>query len=177
MSAAAVQLDDENLPAEYPLFPVGVTKLVVMSVATFGLYEIYWFYQNWRRLKSTEGLDVWPVPRAIFAGITSFSLFGKIQERAAREHISTTWSASTLGIAFLLLNIAARLPDPYWLVCFASFLPLLAVQPTVDAINARSRSSEGPNTKFSGGNIAGIVVGGLLFALVILGMMMPDKPQ
>ena len=32
-------------------FPVSGLKLVVMSTVTFGLYEIYWFYQNWWLVK------------------------------------------------------------------------------------------------------------------------------
>src|SRR5262245_22041834 len=55
-------------------FAVGTAKLVVMSVATLGLYQIYWFYQQWKRVRD-GGEDVWPLPRAIFGVLFSYPLF------------------------------------------------------------------------------------------------------
>src|SRR5262245_7614259 len=39
-------------PAVPPLslFPVATHKFIVLSICTFGLYELYWCYQNWKRL-------------------------------------------------------------------------------------------------------------------------------
>lgn len=38
------QLAEYNTPY---YFPVSNTKLVLMSLATLGFYELYWFYKNW----------------------------------------------------------------------------------------------------------------------------------
>ena len=36
---------------ESPIFfPVSTLKLILMSIVTFGSYEIYWFYKNWKLL-------------------------------------------------------------------------------------------------------------------------------
>ena len=42
-------------------FPVSLTKLVVISFWTFGLYEIYWFYKNWSLINQREDINIMPV--------------------------------------------------------------------------------------------------------------------
>ena len=41
---ASVQTDE----TAGPFFQVGTWKFILMDVATFGLYEFYWFYKNFR---------------------------------------------------------------------------------------------------------------------------------
>lgn len=38
--------EEERTYASSPYFSVSVRKLVVMSLCTFGLYDLYWFYQQ-----------------------------------------------------------------------------------------------------------------------------------
>src|SRR3954471_7435319 len=38
-------------PVSAPWFRVGTAKLLLMCVVTFGVYEIYWFYQQWRHVQ------------------------------------------------------------------------------------------------------------------------------
>ncbi len=37
-------------------FPASRTKLLVMSLCTFGLYEYYWFYKNWKLVRDRVDL-------------------------------------------------------------------------------------------------------------------------
>jgi hypothetical protein len=37
------------------LFTASTFKLVLMSLCTFGLYEVYWFYKNWVCIKKRTG--------------------------------------------------------------------------------------------------------------------------
>jgi hypothetical protein len=78
--------------------------------------------------------------------------------------------AGPLALAVLALALAANLPDPYWLVTLLGFLPLLPVQAAVNRVNLQLAPDADPNARFSGWNIAGVVVGGLLVALAMLGM-------
>lgn len=38
--------------SESYFFTASTLKLVLMSVCTLGLYELYWFYKNWVLIKS-----------------------------------------------------------------------------------------------------------------------------
>jgi len=37
-----------------PLFPVATHKFIVLSICTLGIYELYWCYQNWKRIKAAS---------------------------------------------------------------------------------------------------------------------------
>jgi hypothetical protein len=44
--------------SQAPYFAVSLLKLTVMSVCTFGIYELYWFYKNWRLIMEREKIDI-----------------------------------------------------------------------------------------------------------------------
>ena len=54
-----------------------------MCVVTFGLYEIYWFYQQWRHVQR-RGERVHPALRTLFAGFFCYALFRRVSSRCHR---------------------------------------------------------------------------------------------
>ena len=100
---------------DFPAHSVSTTKLVALSLVTFGLYEILWFYRNWKLMRDRQGEAVSPFWRAVFSPLTAYSLFERIKgiEGPGRE---AGWRASGLAVAYLLTISAWRLPDPWWLV-------------------------------------------------------------
>ena len=50
----AAPVPDEAAPPalETWYFAVSVSKLVVMSVVSFGAYHLLWHYQNWKRYRA-----------------------------------------------------------------------------------------------------------------------------
>jgi hypothetical protein len=183
MGAAAVS--NTNAPAgsdrsaeSLPFFPVGTHKFVVLSIVTFGIYEMYWAYQNWKRIKTASGQDLSPFWRAIFAPMWGFSLFERVRTMARNGGIDVGWNADSLAILYLLLTtLAWRLPDPLWLLALVSVVPLLPVHQTTQLANERvSSSAEAPNRRYSVGNVMTIVLGGLLLILVVIGAFLPNTP-
>src|SRR5580698_7122097 len=69
-------------------FPVSPLKLVVMSTVTFGLYEVYWFYQNWKLIKQRTGLNIMPFWRAVFGVLFCYPFFREVEDAAASRKIS-----------------------------------------------------------------------------------------
>ncbi|MGY0646353.1 MAG: DUF4234 domain-containing protein, partial [Paraglaciecola chathamensis] len=65
---------------EIHYFTVSTFKLVVMSIFTFGIYDLYWFYRNWTALKKLERPEIMPFWRAFFAPLFAYSLFSRIQQ-------------------------------------------------------------------------------------------------
>ncbi len=84
------------------------------------------------------------------------------------------WSAGLLGTVYFLISAALRLPDPWWLISYASFIPFIAVVQTIQEINVAAPAAENSNTSYSGANIATIFVGGLLVILAITGALLPE---
>jgi hypothetical protein len=158
----------------FPLFPVATHKFIVLSICTFSIYELYWCYQNWKRLKTESGESLSPFWRAFFAPLWGFSLFRRIRATAASNGVVTEWSAGVLGTFYLILSLLYNLPDPWWLISLAAWLPIIPVQQAAQRVNERhAAAAEGRNDNYTTTNIATIVIGGLLLVLGIVGMFIP----
>ena len=59
-------MNEESQPM---FFPVSRLKLLVMSLVTFGLYEVFWFYKNWQLFKAATVRDISPFWRTVFSGV------------------------------------------------------------------------------------------------------------
>lgn len=156
-----------------PWFAVGTTKLVVMSLVTLGLYEAYWFYRQWKSVEARASGTVHPVLGAIFSGLSGFWLFPRVRAAADEAGVPVGWSGGAMATAYLLLSLLWRLPDPYWLACFLSIVPLAFVQSAVNAVNDNRAPLAARNEGFSGANWVGVVLGGLMLLLCLVGVLLP----
>ena len=172
--SGSVGLQSSAVVAQHPYFPVAIHKFIVLSICTLTIYELYWSYQQWQRIRRATGEELRPFWRAFFAPLWGFSLFDRIRDDALERNLPAAWNAPLLGTIYLLLSVAWRLPDPIWLVSLASFLPLIPVVRTVARINASAPAAEGTNSTYSALNIITIVVGGILLLLAIAGSFIDD---
>jgi len=161
---------DQNSSTLVHFFPLAPRKLVVMSICTLGLYEIYWFYRNWKFLKKEKGLNISPFWRAWFLVLFCYSLFKNVKNYANEKGVQATFSPGGLATAFIIVTFTSRLPAPIWLISIFTFIPLLTVQATINELN-KDQLEKVINRNFSGWNIFGIVVGVILWALIILGAL------
>lgn len=161
----------------YPLFPVATHKFIVLSLVSFTLYTFYWFYQNWKRIKTASQANLSPFWRTAFAPLWGFSLFSHIRTIASAQGIAADWNPSLLGTCFLVLNVLWQLPDPWWWISLAVFGPVIPVHQTAQRVNAIYAQSvnEARNETYTSGNVAMILIGGLILALAIMGSFMPDS--
>lgn len=63
-----------------PYFAVTTFKFIVLSLCTLGLYEMYWFYQNWHRIKERDGSAIMPAMRSIFSVFFCYQCFDRIRD-------------------------------------------------------------------------------------------------
>ena len=153
-----------------PFFAVSTHKFVVMSIVTFGLYDVYWAYRHWKRFVE-HGDVLSPFWRAFFAPITNYELVARVRSRARDDGIEVGWIPALMATLYLVLNVTWRLPDPWWLISLLCFVPLIPVQQTIDRVNAR-HVAELPNRGYSGANAFGIVIGGIVLILVLVGTLL-----
>jgi hypothetical protein len=158
--------------AQPVFFPVSRPKLFIMSIATFGLYEAYWFYQNWRLVKRRTDRHFNPFWRTLVAWFFCYSLFKEVKE-SGRFQGRVTFSPGLLTVAWIGLSFCGLLPSPFDLVGLLSVLALFPIQKTVNDLNAVLAPNHNPNRRLSGWNIAIVVVGGLLFLLTLVGTFLP----
>jgi len=162
-------------PGEPLYFPVSISKLIVLSMSTMGLYVIYWFYRNWKMEQQRAGRG-WPILLTFFCPLSSYLLFDSIRTTLVRHSVPKI-DAGLLALSFLALNLAWRLPDPYWIFAMLGFFPPMIAQGSINELNARVAPDAPRNDRYSGANITAIVVGTMLWALVILGLFLPDVAQ
>lgn len=154
------------------LHAMEVFKLLLMSVVTLGLYNVYWFYRNWKRLAERKSWEISPFWRAVFTPIWAFSLFDEIRDEAAAAQVKAGWWPIPLALAFFLLNALWRLPAPWFLLTFTSVLPMVPVQLTINEMAARRGVR--PDATLNAKHIVVIVVGGILVFLATLGAFFPE---
>ncbi len=154
-------------------FAVSPLKLVVMSIATLGIYELFWFFANWQRMKRRGQRNISPFWRTFFACFTCYSLFRSVKEAAVSANVKTSISPGVLAVGWVITTFMWRLPDPAWLIAYGAVFFLVPVQKVVNDVNHALYPDHDPNTRFTGWNIAGIVVGGLLLGLILFGTLMP----
>lgn len=160
-------------------FTPSTTKLVVLTIVTFSLYWVYWFYKNWARVRDNAGLDIWPVPRAIFSIIFVYPLYQLMREHAEEESLDALPQAGLLATVFIVLHVLSNVMDrlnPESLWAFVSFLaifPMISFNRLARRVNMKLDPDVVMNDKFTVLNIVGIVFGVIFLILAIIVLSMP----
>ncbi|WP_170431753.1 DUF3857 domain-containing transglutaminase family protein [Ruegeria arenilitoris] len=125
---------------EYQVFhPISLTKFVVMTIGTVGIYPVYWSFKNWQWVRDVDAQSVSPFWRAVFSPITNFSLFARMA--SVPQESNRFRSSATLLAAILLVGeflgwyegeLEASVED--WLLVI-SIVTLLAWIPVVRHVN------------------------------------------
>lgn len=165
----------EEVTVEPPLFAVSVAKLAVMSVCTFTLYELYWFYKNWQRIAERERAILWPLARAVFAVVYCYPCFARIRDHEGASQLDSRLYALPLAIGFIATSLTWRLPEPWDWISLSSFLFLLPVQSYANRLNALASPSHDRNSRLRGWNWAAVVFGGGLILLAIAGVLLDPE--
>ena len=152
---------------ETPFFAVSLLKLVVMSLVTFGFYEVYWFYKNWKIIKARENANLNPVLRALFGVFFCYSCFKRIRDYGQEKNIFPLLSAGFLAISWIVCSLASALPDPWFWLNFLSIPCFVSVQSYVNRINREFAPDHDLNANFSTVNWVFIVIGGALVLLTL----------
>ncbi len=174
---------DVTAPAgdEPRYYIVAPFKFILLSVLTFTLYFVYWFYKNWQRIKIDDNDDIWPPARAFFYIFFTHSLFTDVQERFKTQGRKWDWQPGLLATLFIIVTLVGNIIDrfiPYdTYPLMSSLLPLgstllatFLLLPAQKAINAVCGDDAGnSNSKLTVANWAWMVLGGIFWLLILIG--------
>jgi hypothetical protein len=174
---------DVTAPAgdEPRYYIVAPFKFILLSVLTFTLYFVYWFYKNWQRIKIDDNDDIWPPARAFFYIFFTHSLFTDVQERFKTQGRKWDWQPGLLATLFIIVTLVGNIIDrfiPYdTYPLMSSLLPLgstllatFLLLPAQKAINAVCGDDAGEsNSKLTVANWAWMVLGGIFWLLILIG--------
>ena len=156
-------------------FPVSLSKLLVMSLCTFGLYQPYWLFSQWYYVREREKTNISLLLRVFFAIFFCYPLFRRIRATAKAQEISPSFAAAPCAAGWIIFVLLAASPSPLSLLSVLSVLFLLPVQRTVNAINLAADPQHDPNSRFTVLDKAAMVIGGLLWLLGIFGLIVSPK--
>ncbi|PFH11770.1 hypothetical protein BCF11_4228 [Collimonas sp. PA-H2] len=163
----------KTIEIEPSFFSVSLFKLAIMSIFTAGIYEIYWFYRNWRIIKIRENSNIAPGVRSVFSVFFCYQCFSRIHKYGANIGVQSVVPPIAWAAGWVLITVAARLREPWLLYYLLSFIYLLPMQAHVNRINAAVDSHYAENSKFSRSNWTVIVIGTIMWGLIIVGVNQP----
>jgi hypothetical protein len=151
-----------------PFFSVSVTKLIVMTICTLGIYELQWFYQHWWAVRRITGEKISPIWRTHFLIFFCYPLFRRVRVAADAHDIGPKFNPGIVAVIYVSLLLLAGFANDFWPVLFVSHLPLVVVQRTANEINGTVAPHADRNDRFSCANKVAVVIGGLIVLLATL---------
>ncbi|NNP76346.1 hypothetical protein A7P54_07925 [Acinetobacter sp. Ac_3412] len=150
---------------------ISMKRFIILSITSFGLYQIWWMFKAWRFFAIKDNLNIMPAARAIFSIFFLYSLFNKIQNYAQANGYTQSFSSAWMFVGYLLIIFAYYLPDPYWLITLFDFIFLI---PAVVALNYAKIQSTDLNAirqeKLGAGHIIVVAIGSLFWLFILIGL-------
>ena len=168
-----------------PLFlRIPVARLILMSIVSFSLYEVYWMYKNWRYVQERDNLPIQPFWRAVFGIFFCHALLRRIHEdKEARSLQVPSFSPNGLATGWVVLmivaNVVSRAPGITATIVsglIPSFLCLVPVQSYVNSVTERGSPGQ-PYYRWSWGQIVLLVTGVIIWALLLLGLVFGEPER
>ncbi|RKY84916.1 hypothetical protein DRQ11_10825 [candidate division KSB1 bacterium] len=171
---------NENQQTQFPaplFLRIPVSRLIFLSITSFGFYEAYWIYKNWRYIKERDGLNIRPFWRGVFGIFFCHSLLRRIHEdKEARSIQLPIFSPGGLATGWVILiivsNIVSHAPGIVASIISAfipSFLCLVPVQNYINSVEEKHSPGQG-FYGWSSGHIVCLVIGIIIWALLLIGL-------
>lgn len=183
----SVQMNDMSSGDTTPIFLyIPLSRLIFMSIISFGLYESYWIYKNWRYIKERDQFYlgkgdktyIQPFWRGIFGIFYCYSLLKSIHsDHIANNYEKAKFSAGGLASGWIILrllsNALGRADDIGanllgLIISFPTFLFFVPVQNYINRVNSIKQPKPEYNL-WSSGHILCLIIGLIIWLLYLIG--------
>ena len=153
-------LDVPTSAGSSKFYVVAAPKFLLLALITSSLYQLYWFFTNWRRYGRATDRRTLPLLRALIPIFFVHRLFGLIAPAGARVRPSAhTWHPGEMATLFVICMLGSRLVHhlgPYvatqlgaasaipWLEHVATLLGLCQMYPLFAAQRAANAAAGDP---------------------------------
>ncbi|MBN2406182.1 MAG: DUF4234 domain-containing protein [Elusimicrobia bacterium] len=117
-----------------PFYYLPVSKVVILSILTLGIYELIWFYRQWSFVKERLKPGIKPFWRAVFGILYCDSLFKTVKKYADTKGIEAGFSADLLALAYILLSFSWKLPGYLSAIALLTCVPIALVQKGINRL-------------------------------------------
>ena len=150
-----------------------VWKFALFSVASLGLYELYWSYKSWKFFKEKDNLDISPFWRTFFSGIFLWSLFNKYSDMLKGEGYNVGYPAPLLAVFWIGMNLMSRLEGSIWLISFLSFLAFVPILSTLN-VYWEHKFPGFPEKPLTWWQLVLLIMGTIVVFLNVAGIFIPE---
>ncbi|MEB3754744.1 DUF4234 domain-containing protein [Acinetobacter sp. MD2(2019)] len=150
---------------------ISLKKFIFLSILTFGIYDIWWIFTAWRFFQQKDQLKIMPALRSIFCIFFLYQLFNKIKKFSNETGHTQDYSSGLLFVGYIFTSMLYKLPDPFWLISFASIVFLIQPFQALNAAKIKSAAVmviEGKS--LSKPEIILIILFSIFWILVVLGL-------
>ncbi len=176
----------ETVATEPEFMTVAENRFWILTITSFGLYELYWFYKNWKAVKLASRPDIWPVARAFFAVFFVHDLFNLVADLGKKHGYTNLAKPGTLATIYIVYLVVSNLwnkAPPLGALDFpimvisvlAPVFIIWPVQAAINEINASKGTSQKLIRPYTGGELTVIVIGSILLIFSTLGFLLPDS--
>ena len=170
-------------------YVVSKRKFVILYLATFGFYFLYWFWKNWDNYRDKLAFDpvrsdIMPPIRTFFAIFFIPSLFSEIKAYGGGKAPVAAWrygwtAAAVIAVFIIQQVLPAMVPETGEVSLFeyllygtlgVEALLLVHVQAMINV--ACDDPSGAGNSRFTGANYAWITAGALFWIPVLIGLLL-----
>jgi len=162
--------DVEQESEKQRFYAPGPIKFVLMHLATFGIYSVYWSYRNWRFIKERDQSGVVPILCALFYPLTFYWFMKSMAPSLNSSLLSNGPFRVVMSIALYLFSASSLLPEPYVLISLLSCLVLLPVVLAMVSTAEQAPSKAIRVPAFHWSNAFAYILGLPLMLLVMISM-------
>ena len=166
---------ESPVPSEPLFFCTSKSKLILMSICTLGIYDLYWVYKNYVLIKKRTGSDIMPFWRAFFAPLWVYGCFHNIKLTANELNVPEKLPIGFLAIAYFLTWVLWKLPDPLWFISMFACLFLVPANQVALAINKRQNAVSANSEKLTAWNWLAMFIGCLILSLAVFVEFIPKS--
>lgn len=132
-----VKSEEETSSGLGDLHPVGITKFIILSLATSNMYSAYWFWRCWRRHRFIYKEDISPFWRALFSPFWIYPLFKVANTKSELKW--PDWIGISVAILYFLVNVGSavidRITTSGWAFASITAAATITVVPVVSIVN------------------------------------------
>jgi hypothetical protein len=152
-----------------------IRHLLLLTVFTGGLYEIYWFYRNWCDLEDADRSDFSPRSVLLTLGLLVpflnvalvYRQLDRIHAAVAAVGVQPGYSPILITIAYFSLGVLANL-TALWALSLLMVLPLLPVQEALNRHWSEREPDASLREEFSPRELAAMALGASAIVAALL---------
>jgi hypothetical protein len=98
-----------------PFYAVSVSKFIIYSILSLGIYINYWCYRNFKAIKQQNNANIMPIARGIFAILWYYPLYQALKQHSElqsnKSKLIPSWGAAISFLLILATTLVYRMEE------------------------------------------------------------------